>query len=714
MRGRGDVAAILDAIRRRRVLALGLMTLCILAAVAYVATATPMFTSTAILVIDTKMTPPSPAQISSEPTVDPAVVDSQIEILKSDKIALDVVDRLGLDRNPEFIGSGPGPLARLLALLGTGASVSGPPDMRQVAVGSLTQKVKITRSGRSFLAEIKVTTQNPRNAAAIANGVAEAYIQDQLSSRMEASQRTTDWMQQRLKEVQEKADAADRALKAFRASRKTGEGDAGLTREAEALDAARRSAVAELNRARSALPAVASAVRALDDGVSPTTLALLDSLGDPETDRLAAPLRSQGFPGDGQKTDAAAKADAAGKAARDALRQHLRQLDEARRRTAGAAELRVNLLDRQAEDLAARIRTAPETLREEQLDRAAQAARSTYESLQNRVTRVSSFLQQQAMPVTEARIVTAASPPLSKSSPKTTLVLLLAAVGGAVAGIAGVFVREMFDRRIRWPDQITRDLGLSFLGPLPPAPAGRFSLRRWRRRLALPVPLLIAGKGTSPVALETLRSAKVVLDQAIGRERCRVVGIVSALEHEGKATVAMNLAALATEMRARVLVVDANLHDDRFARTLGAGGLGIATVVAEQRELEDCVVRTELGFDLLPGFVGTAPSHPAEILASPGMRRLFSAARGSYDYVIVTIPAVLCSVDARAIEDVADAFILTVASGRTTLDDVESAFATCPALVDRVVGVVLNRSKLAPRRRIRRMVRRTRVLELPA
>jgi uncharacterized protein involved in exopolysaccharide biosynthesis/Mrp family chromosome partitioning ATPase len=587
----GDLRSVLDVARRQRWLILAVCTLCLATAIVYVVTATRMFTASTMLVIDTKMTPPAPTQVSAEGQIDPAVVESQVEILKSDKIALDVVDRLGLDQDPEFIGAGPGLVGRLSAYLLPDQAPGEPADPRQIAATGLKQKVKILRSGRSFLAEIKATTQEPKKSATIANGVADAYIQDQLNSRLEASQRTADWMQRRLRDVQKDAARADAALQAFRAAQRP-----------EAVDAAAQ-------------------------------------------------------PGAPPQSDA-----------------------------------------------------------EQQLEQAATAARGTYASLQNRITRVTAFLQQQAMPVTEARIVTAAAPPLSKSSPQTTLVLLLAIAGGLTAGLAAAFLREMFDRRVRWAAQITDELGLPYLGALPKAAGGRLqSVRRGRRAAT---PLLITDPSTAPVAIETLRSAKIVIDQATGRARCAVVGVISASEQDGKATVATNLAALVIQMRARVLLIDANLHGSRFGSptaALGAGhGIGITEAVTAGHQLAGCVVPTEYGFDLLSGKVGVSPAHPTEILASSGLRRLIAEARDSYDYVVVTIPAVLSTVDVRAIEDIADAFILTVASGRTTLDDVEAMFAACPVLFDRVIGVILNRSTHVSKRRLRRRVLRSRILELTA
>lgn len=662
-------------------------------AATYANLAAPTYTSMASVVLDTKLTPPSPGTVSSETTIDPAVVDSQVEILKSDKIALDVVDRLKLTTDPEFVGAKPSFVQALvgsiMAVFEPGAAGAARTDPRQAAAAALGRKVKVTRAGRSILAEVTATSLDPVKAAAIANAVAEAYIQDQLSSRMEASQRTTDWMQRRLAEVRERLDAANAALAAHRAGGDNGKSEAGDARAER--EGSRAGAAEALSRARADLDRSAQLRAALaqgDRGVE--TLTAIDRLGDPALSKLVAEQRGVN----------------PGAAVLRALDERLDERIETQRKAVAAAELRATLLDKQIQDLRAETSTTGDG-RERALERAAQDAQSNYEALQNRVMRVSAFLQQQSMPVTEARIVTTALPPLSKSAPKSSLILLLGLVGGLGAGVAAAFLKDALDRRVRWSRQITHDLGQPFLGALAACPARAREFRHMADHPAdgspgragrLPVPLFIANGSGSPAVLETLCTTKVSIDQALHRETCRVVGVISANAQEGKTTLITNLAVLLVEMRARVLVIDANLHGSGLADLVeGDAGPGLARAVTERRSLPECVVASRLGFHLLPGGVGPVPNHPVEILGSAALRQLLAEARDHYDYVLVEVPPVLSAVDARVVSDLIDAFVLVVRGGRTKRDEVEHAFTTCPAIADRIVGVVMNRTKTGER-----------------
>ena len=68
-----------------------------------------------------------------------------------------------------------------------------------------------------------------------------------------------------------------------------------------------------------------------------------------------------------------------------------------------------------------------------ELESSAQSYRTMHDNFLQRYTE---SLQQQSFPISDARIIAAASPPLSKSGPKTALILVMAAAGGLVLGVA--------------------------------------------------------------------------------------------------------------------------------------------------------------------------------------------------------------------------------------------------------------------------------------
>ena len=595
---RRDLILTLIALRRRWPLVAASLLICLGLAIAYLMVTPPVFTSTAVLVTDTKQTPPTPSQISSELLIDPAVIESQIEMVRSLEIAGDVVDRLKLENDPEFVGGAPRLLSRLLSF-GTRPPEDQPSEQKRriIAANSVVQKTKVTRIGHSYLVEIAVTSSTPDKSADIANAIADAYIRDQLDGRLLANQRMTAWMKTRVEQVRRQSDAAALHVEFYR-------------RQIAASNDTNGKSSAQKGSGSSADPA------------SPDT-------------------------------------NAAANSAKDIT----------------AAQLRV-LIEK------------------------ADAERADFDALQNRFSRVTQFMQQQSLPVTEARLLTSAEPPLTKSAPKTSVIMMLASVGGLVVGIALAFGRESLDHRVRWPSQV-RDIGLPFAGflPLRKRPtASAASQAKSLESVAHDVwATLFDARRPWCAATQTLRRLKLAVDQSSHRTMGVVVGIVSAWPGEGKSTLSFNFAQLLAETGSQVLVVDADFTSPALSKSLAPDAeCGLAELI-EQAPIEDCVSVTALGFDLLSCSTGVVPMHPFHLLAGQSMLGALTAARHHYQYVVIDLPALLTSVDSQAIATLVDAFVFVTDFGRTTSDDVEQALSTSEALANRVVATVINKSRMVDR-----------------
>ena len=66
--------------------------------------------------------------------------------------------------------------------------------------------------------------------------------------------------------------------------------------------------------------------------------------------------------------------------------------------------------------------------------------------------------QQGTFPITEARVISTASPPLEKSKPKTRLILALSILGGLGLGVGLAILRDTMDRVFRTAKQIEAEL----------------------------------------------------------------------------------------------------------------------------------------------------------------------------------------------------------------------------------------------------------------
>ncbi|MFX5793448.1 hypothetical protein ABTD98_20480, partial [Acinetobacter baumannii] len=69
---------------------------------------------------------------------------------------------------------------------------------------------------RSYIEQIAYTSLDPAKAATIANVVAEAYIEDQLQAKFDATHRASIWLEQRIGELRQQASDAYKAVQDFK------------------------------------------------------------------------------------------------------------------------------------------------------------------------------------------------------------------------------------------------------------------------------------------------------------------------------------------------------------------------------------------------------------------------------------------------------------------------------------------------------------------
>ena len=157
----------------------------------YVLTTPPSFTASTTMMIDTKKVQLFQQQsMFSDLPIDASTVESQVEILKSETIALAVIKKLHLADDPEFVGGGGGLIGTLLgAVTGLFASSSEPPSefvvMRRRGRRISNVNLTIKRVGLTYVIVIGFQALSPERAAEIANAVANAYIDDQLEAKYE-------------------------------------------------------------------------------------------------------------------------------------------------------------------------------------------------------------------------------------------------------------------------------------------------------------------------------------------------------------------------------------------------------------------------------------------------------------------------------------------------------------------------------------------------
>jgi uncharacterized protein involved in exopolysaccharide biosynthesis/Mrp family chromosome partitioning ATPase len=90
-------------------------------------------------------------------------------------------------------------------------------NARRVTLAIFQSKLGVNRISVSYVIEISFNSSDPVKAARIANATADAYVREQLLSKIAAMEQGNEWLEARLNELRRKLNAATQAAQAFRA-----------------------------------------------------------------------------------------------------------------------------------------------------------------------------------------------------------------------------------------------------------------------------------------------------------------------------------------------------------------------------------------------------------------------------------------------------------------------------------------------------------------
>ena len=690
-------------------------------AAVYLFTTPPSFTALAKLMIDTRKVQLFQQQsVLGDAPPDPWLVDSQVEVLQSENVALAVIKDLHLTKDPQFLwpklglfsaikGSVLGLVDSVLRAFQSSSTSDPEFALTRAAVERFQSQLIITRAGLTYIISVGFRAQDAQQAAKIANAVADAYIADQLEAKYQAALRAGTWMQDRIKELRVQATNAERAVEDFKTKNNIVAASGRLMNEQQ---------LSELNTSLIQARALTAETKAkldrideiLRTGVEVPDATVTDSL----KSEVINKLRSQYLDFSRQAAELSAKYGARHLAVVDlrARMQEIRKviIDELNRiaqtyrsdyEIAKAREESISKSLTEIVSVSQTTNQAQIVLRD--LESRAQSSRQLNDSF---LQRYMETVQQQSFPISEARVITRATPPLRPSSPRTLLVLLVGATGGVIAGFGLGLLRDIRDQVFRTSDQVASILHTDCIAMLPKVKGQVTSRSRQPRtdygglehRIIKRDQSLFWAVIDSPLTrfAESIRAIKIAADLHRSVKGSKVLAFTASLPNEGKSTAAMALAQSIASVGGRVLLLDADLRNPGLTRKLiPEAKVGLLEVLANEVKIEDALcVDPDTRLVFLPAVVNEHMAHSSEVLACESTRILFERLRQAYDYIIVDLPPLAPVVDVRAMTHLIDSFVFVIEWGRTKIDVVEHALRMAPGVYDNLLGVVLNKADL--------------------
>src|SRR4051812_37938477 len=690
-----------DVLRRQWPLIAAAVGASLVLVVVYLVLAKPMYTANARIMMDTRQTQVLDKNSGTNSAlIDPGFVDSQVEIINSDDLILSVVRRLHLTDDPEFNGSNPGLLSAITGKL-TGLFGRGEPPsqerLERAVIESIQGNLRVERLLTTYVLSLSYRAHSPDEAAKIANAVANAYLVGALEAKYQSTKRATEWLQQRSVELSEQATASDRAVQAFKAEHNIVGTSRGLMSEQQLSDLN-----TQLLQARGA---TAEAKARLDriDAISDQDLAQ-PTVTDALNNSVITRLRAQYLDLAAQYADWSRRYGKTHLAAvnlankmeelRKNIADELHRIGDAYRSDYEIAKSREASLEKSMKELVAQAGNKGQAeVKLRDLESAADTYRNLYNSF---LEKLQSATQNQSFPLSEARLISTATTPDRKSSPRSVLALVGGLVGGLCLGLGAAFARELLNDVLRTPGEVEEELGVKCLGVLPDIrPAERRGgLFGTSARGSMPgVSRYVVDHPFSRFA-ETLRNIKVSIDVARMSREIKVIGIVSSLPKEGKTTVAANFAQLIAMTGHRAVLIDGDLHTRSLTRELSPNAnSGLVEALSDPAAFGHYVQRsTETGLDFLPSVVASRMVNSADLIASKAMADLLAVLREQYEYIIIDLAPVMPVADSKAFSPLIDAMVYVIEWGSTTRAAVQESVSGSEVLQKKLLGAVLNRA----------------------
>lgn len=683
-----DIHSLIAAFRRRGVLFTAVASVVCLIVLALMLGQTPVYTATANLQINTRKEQVVAGQaVLSALDAEAAIVDTEVEVLKSPQLAANVVDALYLTDDPEFNARlRKSPLAAFTDRIGRAAL----PDReieRQQVIDAVSRLLMVRRVGLTYSMAVSFTSHSPAKAARIANAFAERYLQSQLTAKFDANSQANAFLGARLEDLRRQVETADAAVSLYRIDNGllSAQGATLTEQEISVYNQQLASARAQQAEQDARLRTARSQMAAGSNG---------DDVGEALTSPVVQNLRAQRASISTRVADLSVRY---GPLHPDMIRgrQELADIDaqiQAEiRRVVSNLDAQAQVAQQRAASVQSSLNTARGALadnnaasvRLRELEGEAEAARAIYRAFLDRYRETSA---QTGVEQADARIVSRATPPTSQSAPNLMLSIALGLVLGVAAGVGTVILANKMQTGLGGPDDIEHKLGLASIGAIPLASAVATAEDRDLHPIDL---VLQRPMSVFAEAFRGLRTSITPIISVVGEPSARIVAITSALPGEGKTTAALCLVRVAARSGARVLLIDGDPRRRGVTRMLGLNpDAGLAEVLHGAASWRNVLVLDPAsGAQALP-LAGSGLSAD-DLFGAPAMAALLGELRQAFDLIVIDTAPVLVLADARILAAKADTVILLARWRRTPARAVAAAIRILNQSGARILGVTL-------------------------
>jgi capsular exopolysaccharide synthesis family protein len=619
-------------------------------------------------------------------------IETETAVIKDNTIALNVLNKMGKLRlpNPDRFSKAPGPQVSADKL---------PADLREGLVGSFEGSLRVAEVGNSRLIAITYSSEDPVEAANVANLVAAEYKDYLLNSNFNSSRDVSQWLSAQLGDLSGQVTKTQQAVAEFERSHNLSAAMLGLgtlsgggsgSGSATGGGGGGSVQIPELGRLNTLNEEVtqAEAVRLGREAVYRLTAT--------ENPELISSLGSSSLPGLSNST---VISEGSGLETLNALRQQ----EAAARVAYASAETKYGSKNPHLAEIASQVNSIHEQMvnemgkirqrakndltlaqqNEDSLRAAFEAQKVVTSKMNDDIVQLGVLMAQARSSrdlydllyarLQEANIdagdsatnVTVADParlPGQPYMPQKSLFVTLGLIGGLFLGIGMAYLLESQDDTLTGSVQVETVANLPVLGMIP---FHRYEAKHREGALATETSaFLISPEGSTAESFRSLRSGLTL--SGVGR-KLRVLSITSSLPGEGKSYLSYNLALAFAATGLRVLLIDADLRRPRLHALFRAPREnGLADLLAGQKSFDQVLTPhpVDPNLTLMPS--GSHTPLASELLGANEIVKVFDEARERFDLIMVDNAPVLPVADAIVVGTHCDGTIGVLRAGRTS------------------------------------------------
>lgn len=274
-----------------------------------------------------------------------------------------------------------------------------------------------------------------------------------------------------------------------------------------------------------------------------------------------------------------------------------------------------------------------------------------------------------------------AIPPNTRNVKKWYMTFGMIALGSFLGTLFVIAFLELQTRKIDSADEVVGDLGLAVVGSLPmlPARARRNGLMARHEK----------DRHRYNLLLESIDATRTMLIHAARSGSHRVVMIASALQGEGKTSLASHLATSLARSGQKTLLVDSDLRCPSIHRLFDLTPTpGLSELLRGEVAFDDVISSTAVE-ELKVLTAGKCDAQTLRILSHGGLGGLFARLKEQYDFVIVDSSPILPVADAQIIAQQVDAVLFSILADVSRKTKILAAYQRITALGVKVIGAVV-------------------------